>query len=310
MLHHPWIEAHSLLVQPMFLQEPDCEAIIKDLLADRALHRFTSEQSGRTTHCWHACFLLCMCCTCNGASSECERIGSVLHSLETGDSAIYATRVANRLRLRVAGFEGISTRDEWMVQEITRSLLDTRTPFVKSSQQRKRKRQNENPVGNPRLTARVAASEAKSSKSSIPAPAVKDSEDGNFASVQLRMMMKDVGSSIHSQRAMHAPVGLDPASQKALQHVLRPNENFSRVVSLPAYVHRGPGATKLLPNSTVRERMSAWLESTEGLAWNQQRQELWKDMYVHRLMRKSLSIQLAATGFMCKVATKLSNEQP
>ena len=153
-----------MLLQPTFLQEPDCEAIIKDLLADRALHRFTSE-SGRSTHCWHASFLLCMCCTCNSASSECERIGSMLHSLESGDSAIYAARVANRLRLRVAQFEGLSARDEWMVQEIAQGLLDTRSPFVKSSQQRKRKRQNENPLGNPSLTARVAASEVKSSKS-------------------------------------------------------------------------------------------------------------------------------------------------
>ena len=259
------------------LQEPDSESIIKDLLADKALHRFTSEQSGRTTHCWHASFLLCMCCTCNSASSECERIGSMLHSLESGDSAIYAARVASRLRLRVAGFDGLSTRDEWMVQEITQSLLDTRSPFIKTSQQRKRKRQNESPLGNPSLTARVAASEQKSLKNSIPVPAaaIEDPEDGAFSSVQLRMMMKDVGSSIRSQRAVHAPTALDPSTQQALQQVMRPGENFARVVSLPAYVHKGPGAKKSLPNSTIREKMSLWLESTDGLAWKQQRQELW-----------------------------------
>ena len=201
----------------------------------------------------------------------------MLHSLESGDSAIYAARVANRLRLRVAGFEGLSTRDEFLVQEITQTLLDTKSPFVKSSQQRKRKRQNESPLGNPSLAARVAASEGKNSKNSnsIPAAALQDSEDGSFASVQLRMMMKDVGSSVRSQRAVHAPAELDPATQRALRHVLQPGEIPTRVVSLPAYVHKGPGAKKLLPNSTVREKMSAWLESAEGLAWNQQRQELW-----------------------------------
>ena len=141
-------------------QEACAASVIQSIVTDPALHHFTME--GKSTHCWHVCMLLALCCTSASASSACERVGPFLHCVETGDSAIYAARVANRLRLKVSQFEGIGPRDDWIIEEVASTLMDAgKDPFVKKRQQRKRKAAGLPPTGNPTLSARQTASLSK-----------------------------------------------------------------------------------------------------------------------------------------------------
>ena len=141
-------------------QELCVASVIQSIVTDPTLHHFSL--NGKSTHCWHICMLLALCGTSASASSACERVGSFLHCVETGDSAIYAARIANRLRLKVSQFEGIAARDDWIIEEVASTLMDAgKDPFVKKRQQRKRKAANLPPVGNPTLGARQAASSSK-----------------------------------------------------------------------------------------------------------------------------------------------------
>lgn len=86
-------------------------AVTGSFLLEKSMHELTSAVTGRRTHCWHAAFLLAACATAQGASSVCERVGSLLHSLENGETVIHPARVADRLRIRVSQIEA----DPWGV---------------------------------------------------------------------------------------------------------------------------------------------------------------------------------------------------
>lgn len=80
-------------------------AVAASFFLEKSMHQLTSKATGRRTHCWHAAFLLLASTTAQGASSVCERVGSLLHGLEKGESSIHPARVADRLRVRVAQIE-------------------------------------------------------------------------------------------------------------------------------------------------------------------------------------------------------------
>ena len=85
--------------------DANSQAIAASVMLDRSLHTFRSD-TGRTTRYWHVAFLLCVCLSTQRASSSCERIGSLLHGLEDGESRT-AARIADRLGLKVSGFEAL-----------------------------------------------------------------------------------------------------------------------------------------------------------------------------------------------------------
>lgn len=50
------------------------------------------------------------------------------------------------------------------------------------------------------------------------------------------------------------------------------------VQQLPAHSKFGRNAQVLDVRSTARERLGAWLQSEEGLAWRNERAELWQNL--------------------------------
>ena len=80
-------------------------AVVATFCLEQTIHQYTSEKDGRHTHCWHAAFLMSVSATSQGASSVCERVGSLLHGLEGGETVIHPARVADRLRITVAQIE-------------------------------------------------------------------------------------------------------------------------------------------------------------------------------------------------------------
>ena len=74
------------------------------------------------------------------------------------------------------------------------------------------------------------------------------------------------------QRQVYAPSSmsrLDPGTATSLQRLVRQQNGESVIAALPAFV-----GSREQPRSTMRQRMATWLESTEGQAWQRQRQEL------------------------------------
>lgn len=257
-----WIEA--------VLEEVNVESIVRSMVCEKELHQLTSPtRPEKTTHCYHVVLLLALCSTSVSASSTCERIGSFLHCVENGDAPIYAARIANRLRLKVSGFEGIgSERDEYVVGEISKSFQEMqKRPFLSVSGQKKRRRLGQVATGNIFINDRIADSSGRSF--------LMDREEGDYAAQQLRSVMTNMDGSIQATRAFHAPCHLDEGMMKDLQPVVRQKEHGYNVLALPVFVTKGRGAPRLLPQSSVRERMSRWLESEDGRQWNSQRQELW-----------------------------------
>ena len=112
-----------------------------------------------SAHCWHVGFLMQYHRTMTCATSSCERVGSLLHNLFTGDTRLAPARVAARLRLREAGLrcDG-NQKDEELVADVAEFLTDAgKRPFLTESHQRKRKRSGVEASGSLRLTrARLA----------------------------------------------------------------------------------------------------------------------------------------------------------
>ena len=129
--------------------DANAEAIAAAIMLDKSLHIYTSMKSGKVTHCWHIAVLLCMCLSTQSASSSCERIGSLLHNLEDGESRISAGRIADRLRLKVAGVEAIGgARDELLISNIVETLSSfNKDPLIQKAAMAKRRKKGQEVTG-------------------------------------------------------------------------------------------------------------------------------------------------------------------
>lgn len=103
----------------------------------------------RKQHCWHAAFLLQHNRTLNAASASCERAGSLLHNLFSGDTRLSPVRVAARIRLRNAGLRCDGNfEDEQLVSDLSECLLSHgKSPFLSVSGRNKRKKRGESLTG-------------------------------------------------------------------------------------------------------------------------------------------------------------------
>ena len=147
----------------------NAEAIAATVMLDKSYHLYTSSKVGKTTHAWHIAFLLCLCVSTQSASSSCERIGSFLHNLEEGESRISAARIADRLRLKVAGVEAIGgERDELLVSNIVETISSSKSPLIQKSAMAKRRKKGQDATGSLSLVHRLAKSNEKAETSMIP----------------------------------------------------------------------------------------------------------------------------------------------
>ena len=112
--------------------DANSQAIAASVMMDRSLHTFRSD-TGRTTHYWHVAFLLCVCLSTQSASSSCERIVSLLHGLEDGESRTAAARIADRLGLKVSGFEALGgARDELLNDSVVETIGSNKNPVIQN----------------------------------------------------------------------------------------------------------------------------------------------------------------------------------
>ena len=150
------------------------QAIAASVMLDRSLHTLSSETgNGRTTHAWHVAFLLCLCLSTQSASSSCERIGSLLHGLEDGESRIAAARIADRLRLRVSGFEAVGgARDELLIDTVVETIGSDKNPIIQRAAAWKRRKKGQEDVGSLSVNIRVQQSNEKAQSSMLPLEAL------------------------------------------------------------------------------------------------------------------------------------------
>ena len=118
-------------------------------------------------HCWHAAFVLLFCRCVNSASSSCERVGSLLHTLFNSETRMAASRVVNRLRLFEAGVRCTGgDRDEKLVAEISKVLLQGgKHPILSASARHKRRKLDLETTGCLRVQAGAISSDKNTSAS-------------------------------------------------------------------------------------------------------------------------------------------------
>ena len=160
--------------------DANAEAICAAIMLDKSLHIYTSLKSGKVTHCWHIAVLLCMSLSTQSASSSCERIGSLLHNLEDGESRISAGRIADRLRLKVAGVEAIGgARDELLISNIVETLSSfNKDPLIQKAAMAKRRKKGQEVTGSLSISARVEKSNDKAESSMLPSVSLQQGAEG------------------------------------------------------------------------------------------------------------------------------------
>ncbi|CAE7181900.1 unnamed protein product [Symbiodinium microadriaticum] len=196
----------------------NAEAIAATVMLDKSYHLYTSSKVGKTTHAWHIAFLLCLCVSTQSASSSCERIGSFLHNLEEGESRISAARIADRLRLKVAGVEAIGgERDELLVSNIVETISSSKSPLIQKSAMAKRRKKGQDATGSLSLVHRLAKSNEKAETSMIPSASLH--REPGVIEDSLDFLYRNYKSELHSHRDFHAPCELDADTLNALHRV-------------------------------------------------------------------------------------------
>ena len=160
--------------------DANAEAIAAAIMLDKSLHIYTSMKSGKVTHCWRIAVLLCMCLSTQSASSSCERMGSLLHNLEDGESRISAGRIADRLRLKVAGVEAIGgARDELLISNIVETLSSfNKDPLIQKAAMAKRRKKGQEVTGSLSISVRVEKSNDKAESSMLPSVSLQRGAEG------------------------------------------------------------------------------------------------------------------------------------
>ena len=255
-----------------------------------------ARQAGSTEHqhCWHAAYLLLHNRSMNSCSSSCERIGSLLHMIFDPDSKIHPARVCNRLRMREAGLLFLGgARDEAFVASIVEALCTIgKNPVLQSSaRSRRRKREVSSEwvhtkVQRLKRTAdQIVQSQGR--ELGVGGPDGAPFEPQELPSYDsLLTVLQDLPEHRQEQRAIHCPNTLDEQTKGLLNRILIPEQlreggpadekrKTYKVTPTPVFVQRARSMRDSVVTSTRRAALAAWLKTDEGLAWQDQRAQLW-----------------------------------
>ena len=182
--------------------------------------------------------------------------------------------MANRLRFRVAGAQGVGGEDEVLVQELTRVFLESgKSPCIQRAARLKRRKKGEHAVGNPSIRACVVKSGAKGRQ--LFQGAGLGPATGEPVLPEVEATLTNYAEELRVHRDAHEPRALHPEVQRHLRTVLRRSGSAPPgVEALPPFIGRGRKASAPVIASVARERISDWLQSDEGQAWSQQRRDL------------------------------------
>ena len=235
------------------------------------------------SHCWHAVYLLLHNRSMNSCSSNCERIGSLLHMLFEPDSKMSPARVCNRLRMREAGmlFTG-GARDEVFVADICDVLISAgKTPFIQRAARAKRRKVDSSSVGS-NLAIQRNIQEANA-KVNVEGRGIihMDSLDGVEGPFQSRLMdfLQNLPEHRREFHETHRPQDLDSQTKGLFKRIIsktKTNEGTTfHVEPVPAFVQRSRSTRDSVVTSTRRAALASWLKTDEGLEWQAQRAKLW-----------------------------------
>jgi hypothetical protein len=245
-------------------------------------------------HCWHAAYLLLHNRSMNSCSSNCERIGSLLHMIFEPDSKIHPARVCNRLRMREAGLLFLGgARDEAFVASIAEALCTIgKNPVLQSSARSKRRKRGDSSewahkkIRCLKQTAdQIVQSQGRELGNGGPQGLPFEPQElPSYDS--LLMVLQDLPERQQEHRVTHRPNTFDEQTQGLLNHILIPKQHQEggkmdekmktcKVMPAPVFVQRARSTRDSIVTSTRRASLAAWLKTDEGLAWQDQRAQLW-----------------------------------
>lgn len=244
----------------------DESLVLKSVFTESALV-WPRPQQPKDHHCWHAALVLAHNALANGASSSCERIGSLLHSMHS--DCMPSARTVHRLRLREAKVLGVgSHEDETLLDELASVFLSAgKNPCLTADGVLKRRR-----------VALPATGQLYSSASASTGDRCHTSEPAKEVAQQM-LKTTAVGHALpdsdRSKYKVSVPVAeyLQGATAK---HGGRHGQERIEILPVQPYVLRGRGAKQAGARSVQRQRLANWLDSEEGQDWVKEKERLWQ----------------------------------
>eukprot|EP00435_Cladocopium_sp_Y103_P069357 s418_g33.t1 len=218
-------------------------------------------------HCWHAVLVLAHNALANGASSSCERIGSLLHAMHS--EFMPSARTVHRLRLREAKILCIGEQEnEELLDDLTDVFLEAgKTPLLGRVGKWKRQRHGlpvEGQLG--RNEPGSASSRQHTSESA------KENAKEMLLSTAVGRGLPDSDKSKYS---MTMPVSHLLQGATA-QRTTRGGQSQTEILPVQPFVLRGRGARQGATRSVQRQRLADWLQSEEGQDWAKEKERLWQ----------------------------------
>jgi len=200
-------------------------------------------------HCWHAVRIVHRTRLLRAMESCCERWGSIVHQLWTGNVNWHPSRIAGRLQMRDAGLAAQGPLTEVVVSEISSWLAAERNmnPFV----QRPARRHREGSAGTSPATEALRP--------------------------DLRRALRESGYSREDAKAATQANSLPLAAQEAVNAALQRGLGRGVMEALPLFQQDRRVAARSLAPSVQREHLRSWSESDAGEAWRRKRARIFNN---------------------------------
>ena len=207
----------------------------------------------------------------NGASSSCERVGSLLHEMH--QDQLTSPRTVRRLRLREAKVQCIgSARDEELLAALVDLFVQSgKNPILQKRQRWVRRRSDipeEGPIPNssPKdVVGARAEALALSAQNDLASLAVKESLAATF-----------IGAGLSYEETQKYATRVPVAQYLQGATLVDRKTGKLQIQELQPFIKSGRAAKKQCPRSTMRQQLAEWLESEEGQSWQAAKDALWK----------------------------------
>ena len=244
----------------------DEKLILQSILTERGLV-WPMPGHPKDHHCWHAVLVLAHNALANGASSSCERIGSLLHAMHS--EFIPSARTVHRLRLREAKILCIGgPENEELLDDLAHVFLQAgKNPLL--GRRAKFHRQLHGLPSKGQLCTHASGSASSQKHTSDSAKEVaKDTLLSNAVGHGLP-------DSDKSKYSMTIPVSHLLQGATA-QRTIRSGQTQTEILPVQPFVLRGRGAKQAATRSVQRQRLADWLQSEEGQDWIKEKERLWQ----------------------------------
>ena len=218
-------------------------------------------------HCWHAVLVLAHNALANGASSSCERIGSLLHAMHS--EFMPSARTVHRLKLREAKILCVGgEQNEELLDDLTHVFLQAgKNPLLT-----RRAKFHRQLHGMPSKGQLCMQGSAPASSQTHISEIAKEVAKNMLQSTAVGHKLPDSDNSRYN-----TTVPVTHLLQGATaQRINSSGQAQTEILPMPPFILPGRGARQAATRSVQRQRLADWLQSEEGQDWVKEKERLWQ----------------------------------